>query len=139
MCLFFFNKAILVEGSSVVYQAVVLSDWRGRTMVDRGDADYCVVGYNVFHLTDNFIAFCKWEIIMSLYDRFWESIHSISFRKIFILLLSNTFVFQPWTWIINQTTIFSSAARTSKVCHKGQFRKQIMSPFNSNNNNSMIY
>ena len=41
-------------------------------MVGRGDADYCVMGYNVFRMTDNFIAFRKWEIIMSLYDSFWD-------------------------------------------------------------------
>ena len=71
MC-FFFNKATLVQGSYVFYpccilpsllsvlQAVVVSDRRGRTMVGRGDADYCVTGYNVFRMTDNFIAFRKW-------------------------------------------------------------------------------
>ena len=71
MC-FFLNKATLVKGSYVFYacyilpsllsvlQAVVVSDRRGRTMVGRGDADYCVMGYNVFRMTDNFIAFRKW-------------------------------------------------------------------------------
>ena len=70
MC-FFFNKATLVKGSYVFYACCILpsllsvlqavvSDRRGRTMVGRGDADYCVMGYNVFRMTDNFIAFRKW-------------------------------------------------------------------------------
>ena len=70
MC-FFFNKGTCRRFLRILSSSSSVGS-KGRIMVGRGDADYCVMGYNVFRMTDNFIAFRKWEIIMSLYDSFWD-------------------------------------------------------------------